>query len=47
VFSINPRAKRTFEKAGFNLEGVLRDDRRIGDEWVDVYVLGRLLSQPS
>ena len=47
VFAINPRARRTFEKAGFDLEGVLRDDRRIGDEWVDVYVLGRLLSQPS
>ena len=42
VFAINPRAKRAFEKAGFRVEGLLRDDRRLGDEWVDVYVLGRL-----
>jgi RimJ/RimL family protein N-acetyltransferase len=42
VFSINPRAKRAFEKAGFRSEGVLRQDRRVGDEYVDVYLLGQL-----
>ena len=42
VFAINPRAKRAFEKVGFEQEGVLRQDHRIGDESVDVYVLGRL-----
>lgn len=44
VFSINPRAKRAFEKAGFTSEGVLRQDRRVGDEYVDVYLLGHLAS---
>jgi RimJ/RimL family protein N-acetyltransferase len=44
VFATNPRARRAFEKAGFRVEGVLRDDRWIGDRWVDVYALGRLLS---
>ena len=44
VFSINPRAKRAFEKAGFRFEGVLRQDRRVGDEYVDVYLLGQLSS---
>lgn len=44
VFSINPRAKRAFEKAGFRSEGVLRQDRHLGDEYVDVYLLGQLSS---
>jgi RimJ/RimL family protein N-acetyltransferase len=44
VFSINPRAKRAFEKAGFGHEGLLRQDRRIGEEYVDVYLLGQLAS---
>ena len=44
VFSINPRAKKSFEKAGFRTEGTLREDRRVGDEYVDVYLLGRLAS---
>ena len=42
VFSINPRAKRAFEKAGFTSEGMLRQGRRVGDEYVDVYLLGQL-----
>jgi RimJ/RimL family protein N-acetyltransferase len=44
VFSINPRAKKAFERAGFTAEGLLRQDRRVGDEYVDVYVLARLAS---
>jgi len=44
VFSINPRAKRAFEKAGFTCEGTLRQDRRVGDGYVDVYLLGQLAS---
>jgi UDP-4-amino-4,6-dideoxy-N-acetyl-beta-L-altrosamine N-acetyltransferase len=44
VFSTNPRAKRAFEKAGFKSEGLLRQDRRIGGEYVDVYLLGQLSS---
>lgn len=42
VFAINPRAQRAFEKAGFTSEGVLRHDRWIDDECVDVSVLGRI-----
>jgi RimJ/RimL family protein N-acetyltransferase len=38
----NPRARQAFEKAGFALEGTLRDDRWIGDGFSDVFVLGRL-----
>jgi RimJ/RimL family protein N-acetyltransferase len=44
VFATNPRAKRAFDKAGFRLEGLLRQDRRIADDYVDVYVLARLTS---
>jgi len=44
VFAINPRAKRAFEKAGFTCEGTLRQDRRVGAEYVDVYLLGQLAS---
>lgn len=44
VFAINPRAKRSFEKAGFTTEALLRQDRCIAGEWVDVYVLARLAS---
>jgi RimJ/RimL family protein N-acetyltransferase len=42
VLAINPRAKRSFEKAGFRPEGLLRADRWTGDGYVDVHVLGRL-----
>jgi RimJ/RimL family protein N-acetyltransferase len=44
VFSFNPRAKRAFETAGFRSEGILRQDRRVGDEYVDVDLLARLAS---
>jgi len=44
VFSINPRARRAFEKAGFRSEGVLHQDRLVGDQYVDVYLLGQLAS---
>ncbi|HSE17292.1 MAG TPA: GNAT family N-acetyltransferase [Pyrinomonadaceae bacterium] len=42
VLAINPRARRSFEKAGFALEGTLREDRWTGDIFTDVYLLGRL-----
>src|SRR5258708_1147608 len=42
VLSINPRARRAFEKAGFALEGTLKADRWSVDRYVDVFVLGRL-----
>jgi RimJ/RimL family protein N-acetyltransferase len=42
VLALNPRARRAFEKAGFVLEGTLRDDRRVDDGYVDAYLLSRL-----
>ena len=42
VLAINPRARRAFEKAGFVLEGTLRQDRWFEDRFIDVFVLGRL-----
>ena len=43
VLAINPRACRSFEKAGFQLEGILREDRWSGDRFVDVWLMGRML----
>jgi RimJ/RimL family protein N-acetyltransferase len=42
VLALNPRARRAFEKAGFVLEGTLREDRWAGDAYTDVYLLGKL-----
>lgn len=42
VLAFNPRARRAFEKAGFQLEGTLREDRWGGDCFTDVYLLGKL-----
>lgn len=42
VLGTNPRALRAFEKAGFAVEGVLKEDRWDGGQYADVYLLGRL-----
>jgi RimJ/RimL family protein N-acetyltransferase len=42
VLGINERARRAFERAGFTLEGTLREDRWVGDAYTDVYLLGKL-----
>jgi RimJ/RimL family protein N-acetyltransferase len=42
VLSVNPIARRAFERAGFALEGTLRDDRWAGDRFVDAYLFARL-----
>lgn len=47
VMTLNPRAKRAFEKAGFTGEGLLRGDRWIGDAWVDTHILGRVSSDST
>ena len=47
VLAFNPRARRAFEKAGFELEGTLRQDRLVNDTAVDVFVLGRVSDSPS
>ena len=41
VLAINPRAQRAFERAGFALEGKLRDDRWVDDRFVDAYLLAQ------
>ena len=42
VLAINPAARRAFERAGFALEGTLRDDRWTGDRYTDTFLLARL-----
>ena len=42
VLAINPRARRAFEKAGFVLEGTLKEDRCVDGQYTDVYIMGRL-----
>jgi RimJ/RimL family protein N-acetyltransferase len=42
VLCINGRARHAFEKAGFVLEGTLREDRWLDDAYTDVYLLGKL-----
>ena len=42
VLAFNPRGRRAFEKAGFALEGTLREDRFDGSGFVDAFVLGRI-----
>jgi RimJ/RimL family protein N-acetyltransferase len=42
VLASNQRALRAFGKAGFNVEGRLREDRSQGGDFIDSYVLGRL-----
>ena len=42
VHATNPRARRAFEKAGFEIEGILKEDRWIEGQFINVYLLGRL-----
>lgn len=42
VLAINPRARRSFEKAGFVVEGTLREDRWTGETFTDACLLGKL-----
>jgi RimJ/RimL family protein N-acetyltransferase len=42
VLGINPAGRRAFERAGFVLEGTLRDDRWAIDRFMDAYLLARL-----
>ena len=44
VLAFNPRGRRAFEKAGFALEGTLRDDRFDGDGFVDTLSRCRALA---
>ena len=42
VFSINPRAQRVYEKAGFRVEGVARDAIWLGDGYCDDVLMALL-----
>lgn len=42
VFSINPRAQHVYEKAGFRIEGVLRDAIWLGDGYCDDVLMALL-----
>lgn len=42
VYAFNPRARRAYEKAGFVVEGVLRDALLWDGEWVDATVMSIL-----
>lgn len=42
VYSFNPRARRAYEKAGFQVEGIARQAFRWGDEWVDTILMSVL-----
>jgi len=46
VLDFNPRAKRVYEKCGFQLEGRLRDAVRWEDEWHDELVMSVLSTDP-
>jgi RimJ/RimL family protein N-acetyltransferase len=42
VYAFNPRANRVYEKAGFRVEGVLRESLRYDDQWIDATVMSIL-----
>ena len=42
VLAINPGGRRAFEKAGFRLEGTLKEDRWSEGRFVDAYLLARV-----
>ena len=46
VFSFNPRALRSYEKAGFVVEGRQRDTLFWDGEWTDSILMGVLSSDP-
>ena len=47
VFSNNPAGRRVYEKAGFRLEGTLREDYFVEGTYVDVHCMGLLRSEWS
>lgn len=42
VYAFNPRARAVYEKAGYRLEGTLREALRWDDGWVDTHVMAIL-----
>ena len=46
VLEGNHASRRVLEKCGFQMEGLLRDSYRIGEEWKNDWLLGLLKSDP-
>ena len=46
VLAFNERAVRSYERAGFVVEGRERDSCRIGDDWYDDVIMGALATDP-
>lgn len=46
VFDFNPRARRVYEKCGFQVEGHHRDVLRWDGDWHDELVMAVLASDP-
>ena len=45
VYAFNPRARRVYEKAGFTVEGVLRESLRYEGQWIDATLMSILASE--
>ncbi|GAA1658603.1 acetyltransferase [Citricoccus zhacaiensis] len=45
VYAFNPRARHVYEKAGFRLEGTLREALLFDGGWVDAHVMGILAEE--
>ena len=47
VYETNPRAKRSYEKAGFTVDGRLREARYLEGKYVDIFIMSILKSEWS
>lgn len=45
VYSFNPRAERVYQKVGFKLEGIKREEFRYNQEYIDTKIYGLLRSE--
>ena len=45
VYETNPRGKRCYEKAGFSVDGRLRESRFLEGKYVDVFIMSILKSE--
>lgn len=45
VINFNPRGGRVYDKVGFVTEGVLREEYRWVDQWIDVTIMSVLVHE--
>jgi RimJ/RimL family protein N-acetyltransferase len=45
VYETNPRAKRSYEKAGFTVDGRLREARYLEGKYEDVFIMSILKNE--